>query len=380
MTQARPGDSPLSGDAFGSHDRHASHDGLFTPVPQAGSGSSIDAVIVPTARPAEWMTDALRLSVALGCPVLALCSGDAKPAEVLGLASSLGAHHTVVVDAGAVTLPVTLTAGEIPGGFAPGGKYVDLSVKRNLGLALARMLDGWHRVLFLDDDITEISVPGLRLAAARLPDYTAIGLTVVGKPDNSVVCHAYREVGGRQSTFVGGGALLVPTDGDVSHFPDVYNEDWFFFMKGDRLGSVGRMGQARQRDYDPFDDPARAEAQEFGDCLAEGVYALLDDGRRLGEADLDYWTGYLRRRRRLIQGIVAKVPKVAGIDKRARMLASLDAAGKILAAIEARHCVDFLHAWDRDRVSWREFLQGLPPVRDVDEALDYFGLAKARVQ
>jgi len=373
MTRARPGDPPRFAGAFGSHLRHASHAGLFTPVTAAGS-QSVDVIIVPTARDAASLGDSLRLAKALGCPLVALCSVEANRTAVIQLADELGAE-AIAVDTRTASLPVVLAAGEVAGSVAPGGKYVDLSFKRNIGLALGRMVQGWRRVLFLDDDITHVSVPDLRAAAARLHEYTAIGLDLVGKPDNSVVCHAFRDVGRRQSTFVGGGAMLVPTGGELSHFPDIYNEDWFFLLGEERLGPVGRMGRARQRDYDPYDDPERARSQEFGDCLAEGVFALLDDGRLLSDADLTYWGEYLVRRRLLIDGVLAELPAaVADGHLRARMAASLTVAAETLAGIDPRHCVEFLDVWRQDRRRWREFLRALPPVRHSGDALAHLGL------
>jgi hypothetical protein len=375
MTRARPADPPGSGDAFGAHLRHASHDALFTPVTPAGQGT-IDVVIVPTARDTQSLTDALLLAKALGCPLVALCSVEAKRSAVVQLADELEAE-AIAVDTRTASLPIELTAGKVAAGVAPGGKYVDLSFKRNVGLALARMVAGWQRVLFLDDDITDVSVPDLRAAAARLHEYTAIGLDLAGKPDNSVVCHAFRDVGRPQSTFVGGGAMLIPAGGDLSHFPDIYNEDWFFLLGEERLGPVGRMGRARQRDYDPYDDAERARAQEFGDCLAEGVFALLDAGREVREADLSYWGEYLLRRRLLIDDVMAELPAaIADPGLRKRMTASLTVAAETLACIDPRHCVEFLDAWRRDRRRWREFLRGLPSVELSVDALAHLGLGE----
>ena len=70
-------------------------------------------------------------------------------------------------------------------------RHSDLSAKRNLGLVLSRLL-GWSRVLFLDDDITELNPADMRQASGLLDTHDAVGLHVGGFPDNSVVCHAYK--------------------------------------------------------------------------------------------------------------------------------------------------------------------------------------------
>src|SRR4029453_15625069 len=131
-----------------------------------------------------------------------LCSREADGAATVGLAEVLGARATAVhVDR--MTLPVRLDAGGAGAMVAPDSRYVDLSLKRNIGLLVAQMLPGWERVLFLDDDIKGIRAAGGRAAASRLDEYTAIGLRIKGQPDNSVVCHAFRDTGGDQSTFIG---------------------------------------------------------------------------------------------------------------------------------------------------------------------------------
>ena len=37
------------------------------------------------------------------------------------------------------------------------------------------------------------------------------------------------------------------------------------------------MGHAVQAEYDPFANPERARREEFGDLLAEGLYALIGE-------------------------------------------------------------------------------------------------------
>ena len=106
---------------------------------------------------------------------------------------------------------------------------MDTSAKRNIGLMLCHML-GWKHVTFLDDDI-EIPDPGdLERAAGLLDERNLVGLFVDGFPDNSVVCHAYRLAGGPQTSFIGGGAIVVETERTRSFFPDIYNEDWFYML------------------------------------------------------------------------------------------------------------------------------------------------------
>ena len=58
-------------------------------------------------------------------------------------------------------------------------------------------------------------------------------MVVPQHPDNSVVCHARRLAGRFQDVFVSGAVLGVHCNSlPLSFFPDIYNEDWFFFAEG----------------------------------------------------------------------------------------------------------------------------------------------------
>ncbi len=121
----------------------------------------------------------------------------------------------------------------------------DLSTKRNIALVLARQL-GWSRILYLDDDITGLTADDVERASSLLDSFNAVGFRIGGYPDNSVVCHAYREAGGQQDSFVGGGALAVEISRCDSFFPDIYNDDWFYLLDGnERLQPTAIIGRSQ---------------------------------------------------------------------------------------------------------------------------------------
>ena len=166
-------------------------------------------------------------------------------------------------------------------------------MKRNIGLVLARML-GWQRVFFLDDDIRDIAYPDLQRTVDMLGSFSAAGMRVTEFPDNSIVCHANRMTGGSQDVFVSGAALAVECDSDIGFFPGIYNEDWFFFFDAASKGQLGNSYlKATQLVYYPFAKPERAAWQEFGDVLAEGLYALLHLHMDVEQATSAYWAFFL---------------------------------------------------------------------------------------
>jgi hypothetical protein len=335
--------------------------------------------VVPTHRTPAYLPPVLRLARELGCPVLLLCSTKwANAAESMRLASRFGTELHAVDLPTETHLPSLITSA-----FVESGPYLrrlsDTSLKRNLGLAVARMV-GWERIVFMDDDITDVRPDDVRGAVGCLDDYGIVALNNVGFPDNSVVCHARREVGQQQQSFVGGGAMAVRIDSRTSFFPNVYNEDWLFLVDDDdRLRRVAVTGEVSQCEFDPFDSPLRARSQEFGDILAECLFALIDDDQFDWATTPEIWQDFLDDRRRLIDGILQLIPEhIAEAAVANRMKASQRAARARTIIYTPSTFVDFVEAWHRDRKIWRDYLLTIQPARSVPDALKALNLTPVR--
>lgn len=368
--------------AHRSENHHGSHRNLLFTAPKTGPQAHVDAIIVPTIRKPQAMAHAISLAARLNCVLLALCSGnDTSAGRVTALAAATGAE-VLAVDVDhlpTALMPRFKTCDQLDG--TRFGRHSDLSLKRNLGLVIARAA-GWERIVFLDDDI-EIRDPlDLRRAAALTDRYAGAGLNIGGYPDNSVVCHAYREAGGAQEQFVGGGALAVHTRETSSFFPNIYNEDWFFLMNGDELRPTAVTGVAIQQEYDPFDIDERARMEEFGDTLAEGLFWLLDEGKSLRDADVGYWSEYLSRRRKFIEETTDMVDRTHKASRRKdRMITSLKAARARSQYIKPEWCQDYVRAWRDDRATWKRHLERIQPSKkqnwrkgDLDKVRSHLGL------
>src|SRR5258707_723950 len=186
---------------------HGSHcDFLWTP--DSSQPGKIDAIMVPTVRPPVYLGMAAKLARHLGCPLVTLHSGRWTSARAA--ADRIGSGvDLIAID---VPDPSTLRLMDLETSrLLAGTRFArkrDTSAKRNLGLLLAHAL-GWQRIIFLDDDI-QVPDPGdLRRATGLLDTYNAVGLENRGFPDNSVVCHAFRMVGGSQNSFIGSSAPRV---------------------------------------------------------------------------------------------------------------------------------------------------------------------------
>lgn len=335
---------------------------------------------MPTDRPTAYLQSAISLAARLGCPLVALCSGWACPHDAADRARRAGID-LIAVDI--TRLPVGLVPRFETTDLLAGTRFerkTDTSLKRNLGLLLAR-LTGWQRIVFLDDDITVPEPGDLGRAVSLLGSYAGVGLSNGGFPDNSVVCHAYRVAGGPQDTFIGGGALAVGTDSTTSFFPNIYNDDWFFLVDDNDLRRSAITGLAVQLPYDPFANAQRARHEEFGDCLAEGVFWLLDQGRPVQDADTAFWRFFLDRRLRFINEVIGRVDSMRKEHyEKKRIISALKAARGRSQLISPALCVKYLRAWRADRVRWRRSVEEVPteasPGVEPTDALFALGVAR----
>lgn len=332
------------------------HAELLGPV-RSGSGRSLDAVVVSASRPAANLRSAMRLAAGLGCRLVALCSGAARPGDVLRLAAGVpGLRHAVV---------------PVPAGYGVGsvrfrtdahqvraGRLGDLSTKRTVGLLLGHRA-GWESVLFLDDDIRALGPATVRRAVGALVPGGAAGMPAREFPDNSIVCHANRRTGYEQDVFVSGSALVVDCGRITSFFPRIYNEDWMFLAPAIAAGAVSEVGMCRQLAYEPFEDPERAATQEFGNVVADGLMSAMHQGDLGAALRPDFWAAYLPRRKDFIGGIARRT---RGDDH--AVLAALAAAERRRAAISPAELVAYVADWRRDLDGWQDGLarmsRGLP--------------------
>jgi hypothetical protein len=249
---------------------------------------------------------------------------------------------------------------------ASGHRDSNLSAKRNLGLLLAR-LHGWRKIAFVDDDITFAGSPSMRRLAAQLDQHQVAGMRVREYPDNSVVCHARRHAGLEQDVFVTGAVLGVQCNNlPLPFFPDVYNEDWFFFAREAAARKLASVGEARQTEYDPFASPDRARQEEFGDTLAEGLYTLISNEdpsvplvEQLRASTTTYWSRFLDVRREVLSETMSLLGALLDRDPEDRRassaLDSLRAALDQLQTITTDLCASFVDAWQDDLCDWQKF-------------------------
>ena len=365
-------------------EQSASHNGLLDSSYRASSHDRFGAIVVPSRRPAEWLSDCMQLAKETRIPLVVICSKQVRKDEVIEMARKDS------VEAYALDLPpypfnplgITFKTSSDPGlADASSVTTRDLSTKRNLGLVLGRML-GWKRLMFLDDDIYGISTGDVDSLAAALSDHNVSALIPDQYPDNSVACHANRLGGGEQGKFASACSMGVRCyRDDLAFFPNIYNEDWFFFSDEAANHKIIKVGESKQRPYDPYEDPGRAVKEEFGDLLAEGLYARLDHKQGLYDTGIAYWTGFIEQRRafhahvaRSLRDHQARYDDTrTGRDIRAAEI-SIYAAQEQLKEISPELCHRFVEIWKADLREWQSYLTKLDRFDSIVSAFKYLKL------
>jgi len=160
----------------------------------------LDAIIVPTIRPAS-LGPATMLASEIGCALVVLCSTPGQAAQALPACEATGGEALVTYVPRSIDddLLSFLTSAHPENDIEP-SCHVDIARKRNAGLLLARLC-GWRTIMYLDDDIRDLTASAVSRAAALTTCFQAAGFGISYYPDNSVVCHAHRLAGGQQDTF-----------------------------------------------------------------------------------------------------------------------------------------------------------------------------------
>jgi hypothetical protein len=355
--------------------------------PSEVANSVVDAIIVPTIREAGQLRPAVELAAQLGCPLIAIYSQRSDD-ELSSIKAEFKQSEVTVIGLPA-NLPQDLQ--ELldfeTNSHAEGVSScpLDISRKRNLGLAMAQLC-GWTKILFLDDDIRYITSEKVIKAARLLDEYPVVGFQVRNYPDNSVVGHAKRLAGWNQDVFISGGSLLVDPQRLNGFFPPVYHEDWFCSLNQICAGTAAVGGEVEQLPYAPFATPMRAWLEEFADILSEGLLWLIHHKMDLSfpqasfwaEAmDSSFWRSALQRRAMLLDEIARRLHKQQPDNSDvAAALVSVKQAQTRRSELAAEDFVSFVDQWLRDLAVWRARLAELPRVDSVATALTALGLSR----
>ncbi len=227
----------------------------------------------------------------------------------------------------------------------------DLPAKRSYALWYAR-IHHMQRILLLDDDIRGLAAAPLPTAVRALSSFTIAGFFVEDFADTSALGHVEIALGDSVSTFLSGSCLFVRSDGDTGFFPPIYNEDWLFMAPEIATRHVCSVGRIRQKPYDPFANPSLASFQEFGEVLADGLFALVACGRYGDRFTLETWRELLDLRRKALAEIASRCSDP-------RHVAVVMAARATFESVTEWDCLRFVTDYELDRYLWNRTLRGL---------------------
>jgi glycosyltransferase involved in cell wall biosynthesis len=356
-------------------EQSGSHAGLLDESRRPVTRAQFDAILVPTYREASQLDYCIDLALRTRIPLIVVCSKEVTGREVKEVTTRAGIEAFSSDLPSANPLGITFgTSSDSELIAASPGWTRDLSMKRNLGLILARLL-GWSRLMYLDDDIRGIAEDDVDALAAALDDHSVSALIPKEFPDNSVACHAHRLGGGMQDVFASASGIGVRCDrDDLGFFPNIYNEDWFFFSDEAASHKIAKVGESHQLAYDPYEHPQRAAQEEFGDLLAEGLYARLDINEGISGVDIEYWRTFIERRTAFHERVAENLGQHEDRELAARARNSVRAARDQLDQITPSLCQKFVELWQSDLAEWRSYLTKLPRVDSIEDAFEYLGL------
>ena len=218
-------------------------------VPVAGSANTrLDAIVVPAARPASELQHVISMAATLAVPLVILCSKQAqletgRPPGGEDLRRR-GSRHRSPGDLSAAVPDSADLRPRVPPRVR---RTVQRPQCQTQHRPAPRPVAGWRKILFVDDDIRGFNPRDVARLAGYLERNPVASMVSRHFPDNSVVCHARRQAGFKQDVFVSGATLGVNLQHPaLSFFPDIYNEDWFFFARHAAERTLPKVGDVSQ--------------------------------------------------------------------------------------------------------------------------------------
>ena len=131
--------------------------------------------------------------------------------------------------------------------------------------------------------------------------------------------------------------------------------------------------------------PQAALTEEFGDLLAEGLYAFISEEDpsvpfdvQLRAATEAYWSAFIDARHQVLAETKALLLKSLERTERNNYVpsavSSLAAAENQLDTITPDLCMSFIDAWRDDLADWQRFSSGVNNVGSIGEAMDFLEL------
>jgi len=231
----------------------------------------------------------------------------------------------------------------------PSSLHWDLPLKRNYAIWFS-IKKGFNKILLVDDDITRINSAIIETGVFLLDKYIAVGSFIENYPDTSLIGHIQLNQGIEIKCFLSGSFLLVSPRKITSFFPKIYNEDWVFMTPMILGKKICAAGKIKQKPCDPFAVPEKAIYQEFGEVIAEGLFALINKSAFNLRYENCVWKEILLKRKCELLDLQRKAK--CNIQQDIISIA-LEQNVKILPS----DCTEYIYSLDEDTMSWESFLR-----------------------
>jgi hypothetical protein len=177
----------------------------------------------------------------------------------------------------------------------------NLGIARNFALEHSRLCK-YKKILFIDDDITEIDERKIEEGFSVLTEENFVSFTLKGVEDDSIVGHIAKQVGviddGKR--MLSGGFLFLSPASISQRFYNIYNEDWIFqILEKEKKQIILPYTVRHNLDKDVNWTLDQALFQEPGELIVEG---LLEDEKALSLDNL-FWNNVLYNRIKFIEEI-----------------------------------------------------------------------------
>ena len=273
----------------------------------------------------------------------------------------------------------------------------DLSTKRNLGLLLAR-LNGWNKIVFVDDDITLTRAGSLRAPgpAPRAAADRGHGLPGLPGQLRRVPRAAARQASHRTTSSPARSWASTATTCRSPSSPTSTTKTGSSSARRSARLELANVGDATQAPYKPFADPEpstprgvrgparrRAVLADRRGPAASRRQKTIDsiDYRELFEfATANFGRSSSEARRETLRGNPARLSKSLATAEARQRAAVVDArAEQQLSTITPELCVAFLDAWQEDLGEWETTVEATNNVSSTWEAMNELGLRKWRL-
>jgi hypothetical protein len=184
-----------------------------------------------------------------------------------------------------------------------GAQRWNLGVARNFALDYS-LQNQYNKVLFIDDDISEIDSEKISKGFSTLKDNNFVSCRIAGLEDDSIIGHIAKKVGviDKDPRMLSGGFLFLSPTSLKHSFFNIYNEDWIIQLLEDDKEKITLPFSVKHNSIIADFSIRKILFQEIGEIIVEGLIVCPN----ALSMDSDFWGDVIKKRIKFIQLIKNK--------------------------------------------------------------------------